>query len=211
MYSTSAKVELSMWLDYSNFMWKLCGPENLYDRTAYNNRPISQIPQCIRQISHNATFCNRNVHMSAHFCYKNALWGYGTDAFWDLWNGSIDMCTFVYSFSIIQWNELYVYGLYNILNYNVLITIHQMKYFISSYIDHTLINSLRSSAAYMLRSTKPSLIKIVACRLFGTKPLYERILIYCQLNHWEQISVKRESKFKHFHSRKCLKMSSAKW
>ena len=34
------------------------------------NRPISQIPQCIRQISHNATFCNRNVHMCAHFCYK---------------------------------------------------------------------------------------------------------------------------------------------
>ena len=35
-----------------------------------SNRPISQIPQCIRQISHNATFCNRNVHMRAHFCYK---------------------------------------------------------------------------------------------------------------------------------------------
>ena len=35
-------------------------------------RAISQIPQCIRQISHNAPFCNRNVHMCAHFCYK--LW-----------------------------------------------------------------------------------------------------------------------------------------
>ena len=34
------------------------------------NRPISQIPQYIRQISHNASFCNRNVHMCAHFCYK---------------------------------------------------------------------------------------------------------------------------------------------
>ena len=34
------------------------------------NRPISQIPECIRQISHNATFCNRNVHTCAHFCYK---------------------------------------------------------------------------------------------------------------------------------------------
>ena len=31
-------------------------------------RPISQIPQCIRQISHNVPFCNRNVHMRAHFC-----------------------------------------------------------------------------------------------------------------------------------------------
>ena len=34
------------------------------------NRPISQIPQCIRQTSHNAPFCNRNVHMCAHFCQK---------------------------------------------------------------------------------------------------------------------------------------------
>ena len=35
------------------------------------NRPISQIPQCITQISHNnAPFCKRNVHMCAHFCYK---------------------------------------------------------------------------------------------------------------------------------------------
>ena len=33
------------------------------------------IPQCIRQIPHNAPFCNRNVHTYAHFCYKNgALW-----------------------------------------------------------------------------------------------------------------------------------------
>ena len=28
------------------------------------------IPQGIRQISHNAPFCNRNVHRGAHFCYK---------------------------------------------------------------------------------------------------------------------------------------------
>ena len=34
------------------------------------NRPISQIPECIRQISHNATFCNRNVHTCEHFCHK---------------------------------------------------------------------------------------------------------------------------------------------
>ena len=34
------------------------------------NKTISQIPECICVISHNATFCNRNVHMCAHFCYK---------------------------------------------------------------------------------------------------------------------------------------------
>ena len=31
---------------------------------------LSKILQCIRQISRNATFCNRNVHICAHFCYK---------------------------------------------------------------------------------------------------------------------------------------------
>ena len=30
----------------------------------------SQIPECICAISHHATFCNRNVHRCAHFCYK---------------------------------------------------------------------------------------------------------------------------------------------
>ena len=39
------------------------------------NRPVAQIPQCTTAISHNAPFCNRNVHVCAHFCYKNgALW-----------------------------------------------------------------------------------------------------------------------------------------
>ena len=37
-------------------------------KTVYWNRPVSQIPLCIRQIIHNAPFCNRNVH--THFCYK---------------------------------------------------------------------------------------------------------------------------------------------
>ena len=33
-------------------------------------RSVSQILQCIRQISHNAPLCNRNVHMCARFCYN---------------------------------------------------------------------------------------------------------------------------------------------
>ena len=32
-------------------------------KTIGGNRPISQISRCTRQISHNAPFCNRNVHM----------------------------------------------------------------------------------------------------------------------------------------------------
>ena len=38
------------------------------------NRPISQIPKCICAISHNATFCDRNVHMCAHLLQNGALW-----------------------------------------------------------------------------------------------------------------------------------------
>ena len=43
------------------------------------NRPISQIPQCIRQISKNAPFCNRNVHVHISVT-KCCIVGYGTDA-----------------------------------------------------------------------------------------------------------------------------------
>ena len=52
----------------------------------------SQIPQCTSPISHNAPFCNRNVHMCAHFCYKMmhyGIMGYLSNALWDLRDGSI--------------------------------------------------------------------------------------------------------------------------
>ena len=39
---------------------------------------------------------------------------------------------------------------------------------------------------------------------FGTKPLPKPVLFYCQLDSWEQISVKFESEFYHFHSRKYI-------
>ena len=42
----------------------------------------------MHQISHNAPFCNRNVHISVAKC---CIVGYGTDAFWDLWGWSIVM------------------------------------------------------------------------------------------------------------------------
>ena len=35
----------------------------------------SHIPQCTSPLSHNAQFCNNNVHMCAHFCYKIAHCG----------------------------------------------------------------------------------------------------------------------------------------
>ena len=44
----------------------------------------------------------------------------------------------------------------------------------------------------------------MACRLDGAKPLSEPLLEYCWLDPWEQTSVKFQSQFKHFHSRKCI-------
>ena len=41
----------------------------------------------------------------------------------------------------------------------------------------------------------PPLAQIMACRLFSAKPLSEPVVAYY---HWEQISVKFKSRFKHF-------------
>ena len=38
----------------------------------------------------------------------------------------------------------------------------------------------------------------MACRLHGAKPLPEPVLTYCQLDHWEQLPMKLESKNKIF-------------
>ena len=48
-----------------------------------------------------------------------------------------------------------------------------------------------------------SLVQVMACRLIGTKPFPEPQLAYYQLDSWEHISVKFESEFYPFHSRKC--------
>ena len=52
--------------------------------------------------------------------------------------------------------------------------------------------------------TGSALVQVMSCHLFGAKPLPEPMLTYCQLDSWEQISVKFESEFHHFHSRKCI-------
>ena len=52
----------------------------------------------------------------------------------------------------------------------------------------------------------------MAWRRIGTKQLPEPMLAYCQLDSWEQISVKFESEFYHFRSRKCIwKCCLPKW
>ena len=60
------------------------------------------------------------------------------------------------------------------------------------------VKSLRPSDAYMHQYNIPTLVQIMACRLFGTKPLSDPILPYCQLHPKEHISVKFSLKFKVF-------------
>ena len=52
------------------------------------------------------------------------------------------------------------------------------------------VNSSPPSAAYMRQWTGSALAQIMACRLFGTKPLSKPMLAYCQLDPEEQTSVK---------------------
>ena len=47
-----------------------------------------------------------------------------------------------------------------------------------------------------------ALVQIMACRLFGAKPLSKPMLGYCQLDPYKQTSLKFESNYKTFHSRK---------
>ena len=64
------------------------------------------------------------------------------------------------------------------------------------------VNSSPPSAAHMCRWTGTSLVQVIAWCKKGDKSIPELILIYCQMDPKEQISVINESKFKHFHSRK---------
>ena len=65
-------------------------------------------------------------------------------------------------------------------------------------------NSLNPRDAYMRQWTRPSLVQIMACRLFGAKTLSKPMLTYCHLDHWEYISMKFQSVFKDFHWKNAL-------
>ena len=54
-----------------------------------------------------------------------------------------------------------------------------------------------SSPPYMRQWTVSSSAQLMACRLFGAKPLPEPMLAYYELDSW-QISVEFESEFYHF-------------
>ena len=57
--------------------------------------PQFQIPQCIWMISHNESFCNRNVHISVT---KWCIVGYGTGVWWGLWD---------WSSNVMFWNKIF--------------------------------------------------------------------------------------------------------
>ena len=66
------------------------------------------------------------------------------------------------------------------------------------------LNSSPPSATYMHQWTGSTLVQVIACCFFSAKPLLKLVLAYCQMDCWEQISVKFEFEFCHFHSRKCI-------
>ena len=66
------------------------------------------------------------------------------------------------------------------------------------------VNSSPLRAAYMHRWTESALVQVMACRLFGAKPLSEPMPAYLWFDHLEQTSVQFESKYKIFHLRKCI-------
>ena len=70
---TFTKVEIKTWLHdiilgVIRIMRCDAGGHSYQDFTF--NRLVTQIPHCISPVSLNTPFCNRNMHMCAHFCYK---------------------------------------------------------------------------------------------------------------------------------------------
>ena len=65
-------------------------------------------------------------------------------------------------------------------------------------------NSSPPSATYMHQWTVSALVQVMAWQGTGVKPLPKPMLAHCKLDFWEQISVKIEPEFYHFHSRKCI-------
>ena len=119
----------------------------------------------------------------------------------------------------VDFLKIYVYTFIFFLNFNIFIFKEQIIYL-----------------ATVRPEGRPSLVQIMACCLFGTKPLFEPMLVYCPLETIDtkkQISMKFHLTFKSFLSWKCirkccwqngvhlsktvsfkkmhLKMSSAKW
>ena len=86
---------------------------------------------------------------------------------------------------------------------------HVMDGVVWSYIFF-LIKSSPPSAAYMRQCRGSALVQIMACRLYGAEPLSKPMMGYCELDPYEQTSVKFQSKYFCF-TKMHIKISSAKW
>ena len=73
-----------------------------------------------------------------------------------------------------------------------------------SFVKLAKVNSSLPSAGYMCQWKGSALFQIMACCLFGATLLSKPMLGYCQLYHQEQTSVKIQSKYTPFRSRKCI-------
>ena len=74
-----------------------------------------------------------------------------------------------------------------------------------------LMNSSPPGAAYMRQWLGSALVQVMACRLFGTKPLPDPMLTFCHWDLKKQTSVKSNKNTKLFIQEYALKISSAEW
>ena len=61
-------------------IWNMEHMQSLRIFDLFQQIPLTNPPECIRQISHNAPFCNKNVQVCAHFRYEMVhcgTWGWG--------------------------------------------------------------------------------------------------------------------------------------
>ena len=92
---------MSFWIEFRFSVFDY-GPNDNKIIISSGNWCNSQIPQCTCSISHNAPFRTE----CAHFCSEWSIVGFGTHAFSDLWNRSIECCGLlsVVMQQIITWN-----------------------------------------------------------------------------------------------------------
>ena len=95
----------------------------------------------------------------------------------------------ILAYVIAQRCITYIHGSNQIISNTIAKFVYVCQNEIHIFLQHNF-NSSPPSAAYMRQWTRPSLVQVMACRLFGVKPLPEPILAYCQLDCWQQISVK---------------------
>ena len=64
--------------------------------------------------------------------------------------------------------------------------------------DAAILQHIMQYPFHIAQWTGSSLVQVMACRLFGARPLPEPMLVYCPLDSWEKVSVKFEVEFYHF-------------